>query len=116
MPGRGPSGEKRADIILGDRFGKSCQPDITRHLEQVFRSMGYSVTRNHPYAGGYVTHHYGNPDMNIDAIQIEFNKSLYLNPATMEPHTGMQVLIPNFERALQLILEPVMPAADIAAE
>jgi N-formylglutamate amidohydrolase len=116
MPGRGPNGEKRADIILGDRFGKSCHPDITTHLEHVFRAMGYSVTRNHPYAGGYVTHHYGNPDMDIDAIQIEINKDLYLNPVTMEPHSGMTALIFNFEKAMLQVLEPLMPVSDIAAQ
>ena len=116
MPGRGPNGEKRSDIILGDRFGKSCHPDITSHFETIFRSLGYSVSRNHPYAGGYVTHHYGNPDMNIDAIQIEISKDLYLNPATMEPHTGMAALTSNFEKAILQVLEPILPAADIAAQ
>ncbi|NNC38928.1 MAG: N-formylglutamate amidohydrolase [Acidimicrobiales bacterium] len=116
MPGRGPSGEKRADIILGDRFGKSCRADLTTHLEQVFTSHGYSVTRNHPYAGGYVTHHYGNPDLNIDAIQIEINKDLYLNPVTMETHSGMKKLAANFEKAILQVLEPLLPAANIAAQ
>ena len=116
MPGRGPNGEKRADIILGDRFGKSCHPEITAQLEQLFRAMGYSVTRNHPYAGGYVTHHYGNPDMHIDTVQIEINKDLYLNSVTMAPHSGMPSLVSNFEKAILQILEPLIPAADIAAQ
>ena len=116
MPGRGPNGEKRADIILGDRFGKSCRPEITERLEAMFRSQGYTVIRNHPYAGGYVTHHYGNPDMNIDAIQIEINKDLYLNGATLEPHSGMHVLASNFEKAVLHLLEPLSPSLDMAAQ
>ena len=116
MPGRGPNGEKRADIILGDRFGRSCRPDITTHFEQIFRSLGYSVIRNHPYAGGYVTHYYGNPDMKVDAIQIEINKDLYLNSATMEPHAGMKLLQSNFEKAILRVLERIEPVVDIAAQ
>ena len=116
MPGRGPNGDKRADIILGDRFGKSCDNQITNDMERVFRSLGYSVVRNHPYAGGYVTHHYGNPDMGVDVIQIEFNKDLYLNPATLEPHEGMSLLKANFETAILHMLEIAQPAEDIAAQ
>jgi len=116
MPGRGPNGDKRADIILGDRFGRSCRTEITSHLEQIFRSMGYSVVRNHPYAGGYVTHHYGNPDMNVDAIQIEINKDLYLNATTMEPHSGMKSLSADFEKVVLRILERIEPAWNIAAQ
>ena len=116
MPGRGPNGDKRVDIILGDRFGRSCESHITDNLEQVFQSLGYSVARNHPYAGGYVTHHYGNPDLGIDAIQIEINKDLYLNSVTLEPHEGMSLLKANFETAVLHMLETMQAAEDIAAQ
>jgi len=85
MPGFAPLGARRADIVLGDRFGQSCQPEVMDIFERVFTSRQYSVTRNYPYAGGYVTTHYGQPSRGVEAIQIEINRDLYLNPVTLKP-------------------------------
>lgn len=80
MPGFGPMRKRRADFILGDRYAKSCTPDLTDAIEAFLTARGYSVTRNHPYAGGYTTAHYGRPDEGVSAIQIEINRDLYVNP------------------------------------
>jgi len=88
MPGFAPMGARRPDIILGDRFGVSCHPDTLNRVEYLFRAYGYSVARNYPYAGGYVTAHYGKPDQGIEAIQIEINRDLYFNPVRMQRKRG----------------------------
>jgi len=80
MPGYSASGKRRSDIILGDRFGTSCHPDTLEQVKTAFKRQGYAVTLNHPYAGGYVTSHYGRPEQGIEAIQVEINRDLYLNP------------------------------------
>lgn len=67
------------DIVLGDRHGSACDPDIMAHVESVFRDQGFLVRRNRPYAGGYTTACYGKPGQNRHAIQIEINRGLYLN-------------------------------------
>ena len=61
MPSQGSKREKetRADIIIGDRYGTSCNGAISRQLIDRFRDCGYSVERNKPYAGGFITEHYG---------------------------------------------------------
>ena len=53
---------------------------IERHLRQ----CGYHVQRNKPYAGGFITEHYGNPGAGFHAVQIEINRALYMNEQTLE--------------------------------
>lgn len=69
----------QADIILGNRHGKSCDESLTRLIENEFLKLGYRVLRNAPYAGGYLTERHGNPENNQHAIQIEINRRLYLD-------------------------------------
>ena len=79
MPSVQPGRRGLADIVLGDRFGSSCDPRITARAEREFRDRGFSVARNAPYAGGYTTRRYGKPKRGIHALQIEINRGLYMN-------------------------------------
>ena len=72
------------DIVLGDVFGAACSPAITRHAEQYLMRRGYVVRRNDPYAGGYITRHYGAPAGHIHALQVEVARGLYMNETTLE--------------------------------
>jgi N-formylglutamate amidohydrolase len=67
------------DIVLGDFHGRSCNSKITEFLINHFRRYDLSVSTNSPFAGGYNTQHYGNPDLGKHAIQIEIKKSLYMD-------------------------------------
>jgi len=69
----------RADVVLGDRYGTSCTAIVSDVIETTLRSLGYSVSRNKPYAGGFITEHYGNPAAGLHAIQVELNRSLYMD-------------------------------------
>ena len=88
MPGFAAMGARRADIVLGDRFGLSCSADTLACVETAFVNNGYSVVKNSPYAGGFVTTHYGRsakqPTRVVETLQIEVNRDLYLNPVTLE--------------------------------
>lgn len=85
-----PHAERRADIVLGDRFGKSCDPLLCEVIEQSLVACGYRVTRNKPFAGGFITEHYGRPAQGLHAIQIEISRSLYMDERTYQqtPHFG----------------------------
>jgi N-formylglutamate amidohydrolase len=72
------------DVILGDRFGTSADPDLVGTLENLFAKEGLRVRRNRPYAGGFITETHGNPKLNRHAIQIELNRNLYMNEQTLE--------------------------------
>lgn len=69
----------RADVVVGDRYGTSCVAAVTDAVESTLRDLGYSVSRNKPYAGGFITEHYGNPAGGLHALQIEINRALYMD-------------------------------------
>jgi N-formylglutamate amidohydrolase len=74
----------RADFVLGDRYGTSCVPVIAETVEATLIEMGYTVNRNKPYAGGFITEHYGNPSLGVHAIQLEVNRALYMDERRYE--------------------------------
>lgn len=74
----------RPEFILGDRFGGSCDARLSRSVREIIARLGYHVQMNRPYAGGFITEHYGRPAENIHALQIEINRGLYLNEQTLE--------------------------------
>ena len=88
MPGFTQMGQRRPDIVLGDRHGTSCHPETMARIEALFQARGYSTSRNYPYAGGYVTSHYGDPINGTEVIQIEINRDLYLNSYTFQRKPG----------------------------
>jgi N-formylglutamate deformylase len=74
----------RADVVLGDRYGTSCVGIVSETVEETLRHCGYAVSRNKPYAGGFITEHYGNPAAGLHAIQLEFNRALYMDERRYE--------------------------------
>jgi N-formylglutamate deformylase len=83
MPNR--HGSRPVDFVLGDAHGTACTPRITRLLEQLLTDLGYVVRRNDPYAGGYITRHYGRPRERMHAIQIEIARGLYMDETRIAP-------------------------------
>jgi len=75
----GPATGIRPDIVIGDRYGSACAPEITHYVRDVFQELGYRVDVNRPYAGGFITEHYGRPEIGLHAIQIELNRGLYMD-------------------------------------
>ncbi len=53
-------------------------------IEATLREQGYVVSRNKPYAGGFITEHYGNPAVGLHAIQLEINRALYMDERRFE--------------------------------
>ncbi|MEQ8247177.1 MAG: N-formylglutamate amidohydrolase [Alphaproteobacteria bacterium] len=88
----GDLGRPRSDIVLGDRFGTSCDPAVVDLFEKHFVEMGYTVARNDPYAGGFVTQNYGRPGSGIHALQIEINRGLYMDENTIARMPGIASL------------------------
>lgn len=86
MPSTGiaPEEPRRSDIVIGDRYETSCAPQIPNIIDDLLRSLGYSVTRNKPYAGGFITEHYGNPASGLHAVQLELNRAVYMDERRRE--------------------------------
>jgi N-formylglutamate amidohydrolase len=71
------------DFVIGDRYGASAAPWIVDTVENALRLSGYSVRRNKPYAGGFITEHYGAPAAARHVVQIEINRALYMDERAM---------------------------------
>lgn len=104
--GTGQPGQ-RPHVVLGDRFGSSCNPALTRLLQSELTKLGYEVALNRPYAGGFITEHYGNPSLGVHALQIEVNRSLYMHEERFETTPGFY----RVARDLRAIMERVMVEA-----
>ena len=90
MPSLGGAGDtnsrrNRMDIVLGDLHGTSCSPIITDLAYSTLKDLGYSVTFNKPYAGGYTTKQYGRPNDGVHSLQIEINRALYMDEVKIAP-------------------------------
>jgi N-formylglutamate deformylase len=109
----------RADVVLGDRYGTSCVPLVAETAESTLRAQGYSVNRNKPYAGGFITEHYGNPAAGLHAIQLEFNRALYMDERRFERSASFPRLAADLEAladALAAIPVPELRPYRAAAE
>ena len=60
--------------------------------------MGYTVAHNKPYAGGFITEHYGRPGRGLHALQIEVNRGLYMNERTFQKSSGFDALADDLAR------------------
>jgi N-formylglutamate amidohydrolase len=88
----------RPDFIIGDRFGASASPALTEHAIGLLVAMGYTVAHNKPYAGGFITEHYGRPGKGLHTLQIEVNRGLYMNERTFQKSAGFDALAEDLVR------------------
>ena len=103
----------RADLVLGDRYGTSCVPIVAETIEETMRGFGYAVSRNKPYAGGFITEHYGNPATGLHAIQLEINRALYMDERRYERSASFARLAGEFELLSDRLADD--PAGGVAA-
>jgi len=116
---RSPASPVRPDFIIGDRYGTSASQDLTRSAALILQEMGYAVTRNKPYAGGFITEHYGRPAHGLHALQIEVNRGLYFDEERLEKKSGFDRLradLKDFIDALIALVESDMVEVPLAAE
>ncbi|MDA0229216.1 MAG: N-formylglutamate amidohydrolase [Proteobacteria bacterium] len=105
----GPSdrdaGRRRADIVLGDRFGTSCASEVIEHAELALLELGFRVARNEPYAGAHTTTHYGRPAENVHAIQVEISRGLYMDEARYARSDGHATLTQRLGEFVRIMAE-----------
>ncbi len=109
----------KADLVLGDRYGTSCATLLIDLVEAALRGRGYSVVRNKPYAGGFITEHYGEPALGRHALQIEINRGLYMDERTLQQKSEFPALAGDLIGAFAQViadLEGELTTRPIAAE
>jgi N-formylglutamate deformylase len=100
-----PGGGALPDFVLGDAHGTACAPRATRQVESALQRLGFSVRRNDPYAGGYITRHYGRPRERVHVIQLELARGLYMDEARIERAPGFDALRGRIEALMAALAE-----------
>jgi N-formylglutamate amidohydrolase len=106
MPPRGEAAGE-PPVVLGDRHGTSMAADLVEAAGRAVRAAGYRAARNAPYAGGHITDRHGRPGEGIHALQLEIDRSLYLEADLKAPG-------PGFDRVARLIAGVAAALADAA--
>ncbi len=99
----------RPDFVLGDRFGVSCDGKLTRFLKDRLTAAGFDVQVNRPYAGGFITEHYGRPARGFHALQIEVNRALYMDEAAFERSKAFAALRLQLSSIMGHLIEEFPP-------
>ena len=108
-----PSGDNRGnkdvrpDFVLGDRYGTSCTTELTDVVAASLSDLGYTVSRNKPYAGGFITEHYGRPNTGLHALQLEINRGLYTNEAELTKNDQFAILKNDLNTVFQQAFDMV---------
>src|SRR5256714_2815144 len=87
----------RADIVIGDRYGTSCVAAVAETIDATLSGRGYVASRTKPYAGGFITEHYGNPAVGLHAIQLELHRALYMDERRYECTASLAALAADLE-------------------
>jgi N-formylglutamate deformylase len=118
-----PRGLPMPDVVLGDVHGTSCAPPITAFVESRLGQLGLRLRRNDPYAGGYITRHYGRPRDGVHVLQIEFLRALYMDEAAFQKsaafdglRTKLTAFLASMAQAAAVLLPPPAPGLANAAE
>lgn len=110
------SGGTRPEIVLGDRFGTSASSEIVEQVEAAFAGAGFTVSRNAPFAGAYVTQHYGRLGRNQHAIQIEIDRSIYMDEKLIQPHSGFEEVRSRLQKVIAEVVTIGGASQNLAAE
>ena len=106
----------RPEIVLGDRFGAAASGDIVDRIEASFAAAGLRVARNAPFAGAYVTQHYGRPAQFQHVVQIEIDRSLYMNEKLIRPNANFDAFAAVIDGIIGQITDIGRREMQVAAE
>lgn len=113
----GPPGAARPDIVLGDRFGAAAASSVVEKVEAAFASAGFKVARNMPFAGAYICQHYGRPSRRHHAVQVEIDRSIYMDEARVKPNDNFDAFKAVLDGVIAEITDIGRPAElRVAAE
>lgn len=96
------------DVAIGDRFGRTAHPLVVETIRETFTAAGFGVARNRPYAGGYITEHYGRPEQGLHAVQLELRRGLFMDERSHEP-------LPGFRQLQRILTKLILKLADVAS-
>ena len=107
---------KAPEIVVGDRFGMSSDPEFTNLIVSILKQHGFRVAKNTPFAGAFITKHHGKIKDRTHAIQLEIDRSLYMDEERVLPNSGFEKLKSQLFPALIQISSLIYKSDKIAAE
>lgn len=102
-------------LVIGDRFGRSASARFGARVEAVARRHGIACAANTPYAGGHVLERHGDPRRGVHALQLEFDRSLYLDAALDALGAGAPAIVTLLRAIIDAVADEALPGA-LAAE
>jgi N-formylglutamate deformylase len=100
-------GQRRADFVLGDLDGTSCDADLTALASETLSGLGYRVAINRPYKGAAIVRRCGRPAEGLHSLQIEINRALYLDEAAVETSAGFDAIAQDIGRLTARLAEAI---------
>lgn len=97
--------EQQSNIILGDGYGTTCLPALSAYIESSLNTLEFSTCRNKPYAGGFITRHYGKPIQGVQAVQVEVARGLYMDEQLLIRKPDFALVRERFGRFIQSLIE-----------
>ena len=95
----------RPEIVLGDRNGVSASARISKAVGDSIMAEGFRLRRNSPFAGAYIAATYGQPDRNIHALQLEMDRSLYMDERRIQPRPDFDRFATRFVRLVRRLIQ-----------
>ncbi|GGC14093.1 N-formylglutamate amidohydrolase [Novosphingobium endophyticum] len=86
-------GAASAQFVVGDRFGVTCHGGVIAAAFAHFAECACAAAHNRPYAGGYALERHASPRAGIHAMQLEVDRSCYLDSDLVEPGPGMDATV-----------------------
>lgn len=103
-------------VVLGDRFGASADSRIVEQVEAAFTRAGFITSRNTPFAGAYMAHHYGRPSRGQHVVQVEIDRALYMNEASIRPSANFHAVRDRLSDVIANLVDIGQGDIPVAAE
>ncbi|MDR6847277.1 MAG: N-formylglutamate amidohydrolase [Sphingomonas sp.] len=113
MPSLGPDQPR---LVIGDRFGRSAGTRFIAAVEAAAHRHSVKTALNTPYAGGHILDTHARPANGVHAIQIEFDRSLYLDPAGDRPGDTLPAVARMLRDMIDALADEAATPLSIAAE
>jgi N-formylglutamate deformylase len=104
-------GRERAEFVLGDRDGTTCEPEFTAFVAATLSAMGYEVAINDPYKGVELVRKHGRPAEHRHSLQIEINRRLYMDEVSLARSAGFGALQADLVRLIDALADYVSARA-----
>lgn len=108
----------RPDLVLGNRHGLSAAARVSDVVCAAVEAEGWTIRRNSPFSGAYICTAYGRPAQNIHVVQLEIDRSLYMDEPTLTPRPDFDHFAARIERVIARLaaLDADQAGGRIAAE